>query len=103
MVLVCKELQCLFQIDGGGGRVRWCASGKNITECATILRILLPRDVILADRELSIEESVAFYRAKDKVTAFSKDINQLAGIDLESARRTGAFRMHALRSKCKML
>ena len=45
---------------------------KYITEHSTILRQLLPGDVILADRGFNIEESAAFYCAEVKVPAFTK-------------------------------
>ena len=82
---------------------------KYITEHSTILRHLLPGDVILADRGFNIEESAAFYYAEVKVPAFTKGKKQLAGIDVESTRKAAAIRIQVewviglLRNKYKIL
>ena len=66
-----------FISNGWGG----CASDKYITENSTILRHLVPENVLLVDRGFNIEESAAFYCGLVKVPAFTKGKKQLAGID----------------------
>ena len=46
------------------------------------------------DRGNSVEEDAAFYFAEVNVPAFTKGKKQLAGIDVESTRRTAAVRIH---------
>ena len=82
---------------------------KYITEHSTILRHILPGDVILADRGFNIEESAAFYCAEVKVPTFTKGKKQLAGVDVESTRKAAAVRIQVewviglLRNKYKIL
>ena len=57
-----------FISDGWGARV----SDKHLTEESGLLEKLLPGDVILADRDFDIGESVGLHCATVKLPAFTK-------------------------------
>lgn len=62
-----------FISEGWSGRV----SDKHITENCTLLKNLLPGDVVLADRGFTISESVGFHFAILKTPAFLNYIRVL--------------------------
>ena len=76
-----------------GGRT----SEKYLTENSKFLNNLLPGDVVLADRGFDIAESVGFYCAEVKISAFTKGKKQLSGADVESTRRIASVRIYVER------
>ena len=63
-----------FVSDGWGGRV----SNKNLTHKSSILRKLLPGDILLADRGFDIAEDVALMQASLDIPVFTKGMRQLS-------------------------
>ena len=57
----------------------------------------MPGDVVLADRGFDIAESVGFYCAEVKISAFTKGKTQLSGADVESTQRIASVRIHVER------
>ena len=57
----------------------------------------MPGDVVLADRGFDIAESVGFYCAEVKISAFTKGKTQLPGADVESTQRIASVRIHVER------
>ena len=68
-----------------------------LTENCGILRKLLPRDLILADRGFTIHESVMFQQAQLAIPAFTKGKDQLDPIDVEKTRGIANVRIHVER------
>lgn len=65
----------LFVSQGWGGRV----SDKHLTEHSGIL---LPGDVVLADRGFDISESVGVMQARLHIPAFTKGKDQLSALEV---------------------
>lgn len=76
-----------------GGR----ASDKQITEESSLLKNLLPGDIVLADRGFTIEDSVGFYCASLKMPAFTKGKSQLSAYEVEETRKLANVRIHVER------
>ena len=76
-----------------GGRV----SDKYITENCGILNNLLPDDIVLADRGFDITDSVAMYRAKLYLPAFTRGKDQLSALEVEETRSIANVRIHVER------
>ena len=68
-----------FVSDTWGGRV----SDKYLAENGSILRKLLPGDIVLADRGFDISESVSMMQASLHIPAFTKGKDQLSAVELE--------------------
>ena len=79
--------------DGYGGRV----SDKYITEHCGFLDLLLPGDVVLADRGFNIEDSVALRGATLDIPAFTRGKVQLTPEEVESTRKKANVRIHVER------
>ena len=79
--------------EGWGGRV----SDKHLTENCGLLNLLLPSDVVLADRGFDIQEAVALWAVKVTTPAFMKGKKQLSGIEVEQTRRIANIRIHVER------
>nr|XP_047146612.1 uncharacterized protein LOC101235303 [Hydra vulgaris] len=94
-----------FVSKAWGGRV----SDKYLTEHCSILKNILPGDVILADRGFNIAESVGFYCGELKIPGFTKGKLQLTCSDVETTRKIASVRVHVerviglLRNKYKVL
>ena len=58
-------------------------SDKFLTENCGLLNKLKPGDLVMADRESTIHESVWFHQEELSISAFTKDKGQLDPIDLE--------------------
>lgn len=76
-----------------GGRV----SDKHVTENSSVLRKLLPGDIVLADRGFDIADSVGFYQAKLYIPAFTKGKKQLSAQEVEETRTIANVRIHVER------
>lgn len=76
-----------------GGRV----SDKNLTEHSTLLRKLLPGDIVLADRGFDIADSVGFCQARLHFPEFTKGKKQLSAAKTEMTRKIENVRIHVER------
>ncbi|XP_041349283.1 uncharacterized protein LOC121368608 [Gigantopelta aegis] len=76
-----------------GGRV----SDKFLTEHCGFLNKLLPGDVILADRDFDIADSVGLMMATIKMPAFTKGKTQMPALELEKSRKIAHLRIHVER------
>ena len=84
----------LFISKGWGGRV----SNVHLTEHSDLLQNLLPRDVILADRGFTIQESVGMLCAEVKIaTPFTKGKKQLSKLEIDTTRELSQVRIHVER------
>ena len=79
--------------DGYGGH----ASDKYITEHCGFLDLLLPGDVVLADRGFNIEDSAALRGATLDIPAFTRGKVQLSPEEVESTRKKANVRIHVER------
>ena len=77
-----------FISKGWGRRV----SDKYLTEHCTILRKLLPYDIVLADRGFDIADSVAMYQAQLYIPAFTRGKKEVEG-----TRKIANVRIHVER------
>ena len=82
-----------FILFGWGGRV----SDKYLTENCKLLNNLLPGDIVLADREFDIADSVGMYQAKLYIPAFTKGKKQLSANEVEDTRKIANVRIHVER------
>ena len=84
-----------FISEAWDGRV----SDKMLTSYSRLLDYLLPDDIILADREFDIQDSVdlACTTAAVRIPAFAKGKDQLQPIDVEVTRKTAHVRIHVER------
>ncbi|XP_077355426.1 uncharacterized protein LOC144003248 isoform X2 [Festucalex cinctus] len=82
-----------FVSDAWGGR----SSDKHITENCSILKNILPGDVVLADRGFTIEDSVSLYCAELNIPAFTKGKTQLSPSEVRNSRKIAAVRIHVER------
>ncbi len=71
-----------FVSKAWGGRT----SDKFLTENCGILKLLVPGDMVMADRGFTISESVWFYQAQLVIPAFTRGKDQLEPIDIEKTR-----------------
>ena len=76
-----------------GGR----ASDKQITQECGILDLLLPGDLVLADRGFNIYELVGMHQAEAKLPAFTKGKMQLSAKDVQESRELAVVRIHVER------
>ena len=53
--------------------------------------------MVMADRRFDIDEIVALYCAKVKISSFTKGKRQLTSLDVEQSRRIEAVRIHVER------
>ena len=79
-----------FISEAWGGRV----SDKYLTEHCSILKRLLPGDVVLADRSFDIAESVRAMRATLHIPAFTRGKSQLSALEIEETRKIANVRIH---------
>lgn len=79
--------------EAWGGRT----SDKFLTENCGFLNLLLPGDIILADRGFLIEDSVKTLGAELKIPAFTRGKSQLHPVDLENTRSIATVRIHVER------
>ena len=71
-----------FVSDAWGGRV----SDKYMTEHYGMLKYLLPRDIVLADRGFDISEPVGMQQAHLQIPGFTKSKTQLCALEVEQTR-----------------
>ena len=93
LIGVAPQRVVTFISDAWGGR----ASDKKITEESRLLKHFLPGDMVLADREFNIEESVGLQCATLKIPSFRKGKTQLSACDVEEARKIANVRIHVER------
>lgn len=79
-----------FISKGWGGR----SSDKRIAENCGFLQKLSPGDIVLADHELDIKESVALMGATLKITALTRGNGQLYAKEVEEIRKLAHVRAH---------
>ncbi|XP_031570399.1 uncharacterized protein LOC116304760 [Actinia tenebrosa] len=82
-----------FVLHVWGGRT----SDKFITDHCGILKNLLPGDLVMADRDFTIQESLTVHRAELAIPAFTKGKDQLDPIDVERTRGIANVRIHVER------
>ena len=82
-----------FVSEAWGG----CTSGKFITENCGILKKLFPGDVILADQESDIAESVGTMQARLHMPAFTKGKSQLSALEVEETQSIANVRIYVER------
>ena len=88
-IAMCPQGVTTFISKAWGGRV----SDKHLT-LSGFLDKLLPRDVILADREFDIGEDVARMQASLKIPAFTCGHDQLSPKDVENTHQLANVRIH---------
>lgn len=79
--------------EAWGGRT----SDKFLTENCGFLNLILPGDIVLADRGFLIHDSIEMLGAHLKIPAFTKGKSQLHPADLESTRTIATLRIHVER------
>ena len=62
-----------------------------------LLRAIVPGDLILADRGLDIEDSVAVFYAKVEIPDFTQEKKQLSSLEVEHSRKIAASRIYVER------
>ncbi len=72
-------------------------SDKYLTQNCGILDMLLPGDLILADRGFTIQESVWYHQANINIPAFTRGKDQLDPVDVEKTRGIANVRIHVER------
>ena len=82
-----------FVSEAWGGR----ASDKYFTEHSGILDKLLPGNIVLADRGITISDSVGMMQAKLNIPAYTKGKNQLNAVDIKETRSIANVRIHVER------
>ena len=82
-----------FVSETWGGRV----SDQHLTNNCSILKKLLPGDVVLADRGFNIAESVGLMQACLHIPAFTKGKAQLSTLEVENTRTIANVRIHVER------
>ena len=76
-----------------GGRV----SDKNLISNTPFYKLLLPGDVVLADRGFTIEEDMMIYGAKLEIPSFTKGKKQLSQREVEQSAQLSRVRVHVER------
>ena len=79
-----------FVSNALGGRT----SDKFLTENCGILGKLKPGNLVMADREFTVQEGVWFQHAELAISAFTKGKDQLDPIDVEKTRGVANVRIH---------
>ena len=79
-----------FISKGLGGR----ATDKYSVENSGYLKNLHPGDVILADRDFNVADSVALFGATLEITVFTRGCKQLTPVDVEKTRKIANVRIH---------
>ena len=79
-----------FISKGWGGRV----SDVHLTEHCGILDNLLPRNVVLADRGFTTEQSVGMFCAEVKYPPFTRGKKQLSKFEVDTTRQLAQVRIH---------
>lgn len=79
--------------ESWGGRT----SDKFLTENCGFLNLILPGDIVMADRGFLIEDSLKILGAKLEIPAFTRGKTQLHPTDLENTRNIATVRIHVER------
>ncbi|KAK1883948.1 52 kDa repressor of the inhibitor of the protein kinase [Dissostichus eleginoides] len=82
-----------FLSPGWGGRV----SDKQITKESGFLKLLEPRDEVLADRGFLIRDELAAYGATLRIPHFTKGKKQLSAQEVDTSRQLSRVRIHVER------
>ena len=82
-----------FVSESWGGRV----SDKYLTKHYGILKKLLPGDIVLADCDFDITDSVGTMQATLHIPAFTKGKSQLPAAEVEQTRTIANVRIHVER------
>ncbi|KAK0132475.1 hypothetical protein N1851_032653 [Merluccius polli] len=82
-----------FLSPGWGGRVL----DKQITNESGFLKLLEPRDEVLADRGFLIRDKLAAYGATLRIPHFTKGKKQLSAQEVDTARQLSCVRIHVER------
>ena len=69
-------------------------SDVQLTEECGLLRRLLPGNVVLADRDFTIQESVGMFCAEVKTPPFTWGKKQLSKLEVDTARQLSRVRIH---------
>ena len=70
---------------------------KNLISNTTFYKLLLPGDVVLADRGFTIEEDMMIYGAKLEIPSFTKGKKQLSQREVEQSAQLSRVRVHVER------
>ncbi|GFO49467.1 nuclease harbi1 [Plakobranchus ocellatus] len=93
LIGVTPQATVSFLSKGWGGRT----NDKHVTETSGFLDNLQHGDLILADREFDISESVALKHAEVKIPAFTKGRKQLPASEIIATRKLARLRIHVER------
>ena len=69
-------------------------SNKNLVSNTTFYKLLLPGDVVLADRDFTIEEDMMIYGAKLEIPSFTKGKKQVSLWGVEQSAQLSHVRVH---------
>lgn len=87
--------------QGSIGFISKCYGGRSsdiyVTEDCKILDLLLPGDIVMADRGFNLHTSVELHHAKLITPTFVKGVSQLHPTDVETTRRIASLRIHVER------
>lgn len=95
----------IFVSSGWGAR----ASDKHVVQESGLYDLLLPHDVVMADRGFNIAEHLSVYGAKLLIPAFTRGQTQLSSHDVTLTRKIANLRIHVerviglVRNKYKIL
>lgn len=93
LIAVSPQGSVRFISDGWGGRT----NDKFIIENSDFLSHLFPGDVVLADKDFNVTESVQSFQLDKKIPAFTLGKRQLDPVDLESPESSPSLRVHIKR------
>lgn len=79
-----------FVSKAWGGRV----SDKQITQECGLLQLLLPGDLVLADRGFNIYELIGMQQAEAKLPSFTRGKSQLSAKEVQDSRELAVVRIH---------
>ena len=82
-----------FVSSAWGGK----ASDKHITQECGLLRLLLPGDLVLADRGFNIYELVGMQQVESKLPSFTQGKLQLSAKEVHDSRELAVVRIHVER------
>ena len=90
LIAITPQGSICFTSKVWGGRT----SDKYLTDKCGLLNHLKPRDLVMADRGFTIQESVALYQAQLAIPAFTRGKNQLDPLDVECGLGIANMRIH---------
>ena len=93
MIGITPQGSIAFISKGWGGRV----SDIHLTENCSLLKHLLPGDVVLADQGFNIQEAAGMYCAEVNIPPYTRGKKQLSKLERDVARRLSRIRIHVER------